>query len=55
MGAHGAGGTLIISYDPKIYIQAVSLALLSAVVASLLPARAAGKLTPIEIIRAGAE
>jgi len=50
-----AGGTLIISYDPKIYIQAVVLALLSAVFASLLPARAAGKLTPIEIIRAGAE
>jgi len=55
MGGRGPGGTLIISYDPKIYIQAVSLALLSAIFASLLPARAAGKLTPIEIIRAGAE
>lgn len=46
--------TLHISLDVSIYLQASALALLSATIASILPARAAGKLTPIEIIRAGA-
>lgn len=48
-----AGETLHISLDVGIYVQATSLALLAASIASILPARAAGKLTPIEIIRAG--
>jgi len=38
---------------PAIYVQAMILALLTASIASVLPARAASKLTPIEIIRAG--
>lgn len=55
-GPLGAGpGHLVISFNPAIYIQAAILALLAASIASVLPARAAGKLTPIEIIRAGAE
>ena len=46
-------GNLHIALDPKIYLQAAALAILSSSLASILPARAAGKLTPIEIIRAG--
>jgi lipoprotein-releasing system permease protein len=48
------GGTLHISLSPWIYVQATFLALFSSSLASVLPARAAGKLTPIEIIRKGA-
>ncbi len=48
-------GHLMISFDPYIYVQAALLALIASSLASILPARAAGKLTPIEIIRAGAE
>ncbi len=48
-------GYLMVSFDPAIYVQAALLALISSCLASVLPARAAGKLTPIEIIRAGAE
>jgi len=50
-----SGGTLNIAMDVEIYIKAAVMALFAALFASLLPARAAGKLTPIEIIRAGAE
>lgn len=46
-------GHLLIALDLKIYIEGLALALMSASVASILPARAAGKLTPIEIIRQG--
>jgi ABC-type antimicrobial peptide transport system permease subunit len=49
------GGTLHISLDSAIYFQAALLGLLSSSIASILPARAAGKLTPIEIIRAGTD
>ena len=44
-------GHIHISLDVMIYVQAAGLALLSAAIASILPARAAGKLTPIDIIR----
>ncbi len=55
-GPLGSGsGHLIISFNPRIYVQALCLALMSTSIASILPARAAGKLTPLEIIRAGAE
>lgn len=47
----GAGNTLIISFAPSIYIMGFSMALFSAILASLLPALAASKLTPIDIIR----
>lgn len=46
-------GHLHIAILPSIYIQAALLALGSASFASILPARAAGKFTPIEIIRMG--
>lgn len=46
-------GHLHISLSLRIYIQAATLAVISAAIASILPARAAGKMTPIEIIRQG--
>lgn len=53
-GPVGPGvGHLLVSFDPVIYLQAALLAIVSASIASILPARAAGKLTPIDIIRAG--
>jgi lipoprotein-releasing system permease protein len=55
-GPLGAGtGYLIVSFNPQIYVQALFLAFCSSSLASVLPALAAGRLTPIEIIRAGAE
>lgn len=51
----GGTGRLHVSFDPAIYAQATVLALMSASIASILPARAAGKLAPIDIIRAGTE
>jgi lipoprotein-releasing system permease protein len=48
-------GHLLVSFSGKIYIQAGLMGLFSSCIASLLPARAAGKLSPIEIIRSGAE
>lgn len=56
-GGHGGFGTghLMISMDPAIYLQSALLGLASASIAGILPARAAGKLTPIEIIRTAAE
>lgn len=50
-----SAGYMLVSTAPEIYLQAGFLALATACLASVLPARAAGKLTPIEIIRSGAE
>lgn len=48
----GLGGNhMIIVFFPGIYIRGFLLAFASASIASFLPAHAAGKLTPIEIIR----
>ena len=47
--------TMKISFQISIYVYAMLLANLSAAVASLLPARAAGKVTPIQIIREGTD
>lgn len=47
----GKGTTLLISYRPSIYLTAFVAALISSIIASLLPARAAAKLTPLDIIR----
>ena len=50
--SRGLGGNhMIISFDYIIYVKAFVLALLSSSFASFFPARAAGKLEPIEIIR----
>jgi lipoprotein-releasing system permease protein len=48
-------GHLLVSFSSMIYVQAGMMGLFSSCIASLLPARAAGKLSPIEIIRSGAE
>jgi lipoprotein-releasing system permease protein len=48
------GGKMFVSFDPMIYTKGFVLGFCAAVVASLLPARAAGKLEPIEIIRSEA-
>jgi len=51
-GGHDGGGSkMMISYAPSIYIQGFLLAFISAILASFLPARAASKLTPLDIIR----
>lgn len=47
----GKGGYMLVSYDIAIYIKAFMLAFFSSAIASFLPARAAGKFTPIDIIR----
>jgi lipoprotein-releasing system permease protein len=46
-------GHLHIALNWGIFIQAAGMSLLSASIASILPARAASRLTPIEIIRTG--
>jgi lipoprotein-releasing system permease protein len=54
-GPMGGAGYLHISLDIMIYVYAFFFALISTTLASVLPARAAGKLTPIDIIRSGTE
>ncbi|MCM0605075.1 MAG: ABC transporter permease [Xanthomonadaceae bacterium] len=54
-GPLGGAGFLRISYAPVIYIQALVLSVACSSFASFLPARAAGRMQPIEIIRAGAD
>ncbi len=54
-GPFGSLGHLRISFAPSIYLSAMGLSMISATIAGFLPARAAGKLTPIEIIRSGTE
>lgn len=46
---------MIISYNYIIYIKAFTIALLSSLFSSMLPAREAGKLDPMEIIRSGGQ
>jgi lipoprotein-releasing system permease protein len=48
----GLGGNhMMVSFDQIIYVKAIGLAMLSASFASYFPARSAGKLEPIDIIR----
>jgi lipoprotein-releasing system permease protein len=47
----GSGGKLPVSFNPQIYITSFSLAMIASAIASLLPARFAGRMTPMEIIR----
>lgn len=54
-GPLGGPTHIRVSTDPSIYLQAAVLGVLSSSIAAMLPARSAGKLTPIEIIRAGAD
>ena len=50
-----SSGRMIISYEYIIYIKAFFIALTSALFSSILPARAAGKLEPMDIIRSGGQ
>ncbi|TGK28809.1 ABC transporter permease [Leptospira gomenensis] len=45
------GGTMVVSFAPSIYVQAFLQSLAATIIASVIPARYAGKLSPIEIIR----
>ncbi|HEX4923227.1 MAG TPA: ABC transporter permease [Bdellovibrionales bacterium] len=48
----GAGfEKFLISYDPSIYLYGLLMAMLSALVASYIPARSARRMTPVDIIR----
>jgi len=51
----GATHHMLVSFKVSIYLQGLALALTVATFASWLPARTAGRLSPIEIIRQGAE
>lgn len=51
----GGTGLLRISFKISIYVFGLLLSVVSASLASYIPARAAGKMTPIDIIRGGAE
>jgi lipoprotein-releasing system permease protein len=51
----GPGNLMIISFDALIYIKAFFIASISSILSSILPAREAGKLEPIEIIRTGGQ
>jgi len=42
---------MLILWDAKIYVQAFAMVILSTIIASFIPARAAGRLSPLEIIR----
>jgi lipoprotein-releasing system permease protein len=48
-----ANGKMIVSYDFMIYVKAYAIALISSIFSSIFPARAAGALDPMDIIRAG--
>lgn len=48
-------GRMIISYDLMIYVKAIVIALLSSLFSSIFPARAAGSLDPMDIIRSGGQ
>ncbi|MCB0384126.1 MAG: FtsX-like permease family protein, partial [Bdellovibrionales bacterium] len=48
----GKGSNLLISYDWDIYATAFVAAQVAAAIASIIPARHAAKLTPLDIIRA---
>lgn len=54
-GPMGGTGYMVISFDLSIYLAGFLLGVLTSILASIIPARAAGRFTPIDIIRAGAE
>jgi lipoprotein-releasing system permease protein len=50
-GMMKSGQTMMVSFDPRIYVQGFFMAFLSSSISSVLPARAAAHMTPIDIIR----
>lgn len=56
MGTLRIGGmmsAMVINYSPSIYLSGLMMAVGASVISSYLPARAAGKLRPIDIVRGG--
>jgi lipoprotein-releasing system permease protein len=51
----GPGNHMIISFDFIIYLKAIGIAVVTAMASSIIPARAGGKLEPMEIIRSGGQ
>lgn len=51
----GPGNKMIISFESMIYVKAFAIAFFSAVFSSIIPAREAGKMEPIEIIRSSGQ
>ncbi len=51
----GPGNYMIISFNFMIYLKAFGIAVVTAIVSSIIPARAGGKLEPMEIIRSGGQ
>ncbi|NUN06518.1 MAG: ABC transporter permease [Bdellovibrio sp.] len=49
----GMMGGMVINYSPSIYITGFLVALGASIISSYLPARSAGKLRPIDIVRGG--
>lgn len=49
----GMMGSMVINYSPSIYLSGLMMAVGASVISSYLPARAAGKLRPIDIVRGG--
>lgn len=49
----GLVGGMVINYSPSIYVSGFFMAVIASAVSSYLPARAAGKLRPIDIVRGG--
>ncbi len=49
----GPGNYMIISFNIFIYIKAFSIAIFTAIISSIIPAMAGGKLEPMQIIRSG--
>lgn len=50
-----SSGKMLISYDYLIYVKAFTIAICATLFSSILPARAAGKLEPMDIIRSGGQ
>ncbi len=51
--AAGMLDKMMVSFDPKIYLLGITMAVFASAISSILPARSAGKLKPIEILRTG--
>ncbi len=51
----GSTGKMLVSFETPIYLKAFSIAFISALVSSIIPAYGASKLTPIGIIRSEAD
>lgn len=51
----GPGNKMMVSFSLIIYLKAFGIAMLSSVFSSIIPARGAGKLEPMDIIRSGGQ